>query len=344
MQMKVDDNISKIPVKSINSDLPDLPTKTIIIQEKAKTECDNFVKKIIHFCLMLIIAYFFTRIIFKNFRKLNINEIISLNNEISFPFNGLYVNISSNSYIGMVIQYSNKKKIFRNYSVADKLFIDVKSYLNVSKIILEDEFDDYLEFFFVILKSNLKYLTADDRIQIFNGIYTLNMSEGNLENIKVNRFNRTKIFYIKEELNNALKNNMPRKYQYYVRSHSIKTLNEEYNFSVIDDNANIRELPMEFKANDSYVYFVVIFSKKLFYDKFEIVGDSFWNIFISYFGTVAAIYEFIIPLIIFLFHKLRLTLRDVKDKNQKEKKLLKDNESVPKTVNELNDINSEIIS
>ena len=143
--MKVDDNISKIPVKSINSDSP---TKTIIIQEKAKTECDNFVKKIIHFCLMLIIAYFFTRIIFKNFRKLNINEIISLNNEISFPFNGLYVNISSNSYIGMVIQYSNKKKIYRNSSIADKLFIDVKSYLNVSKIILEDEFDDYLEFFF----------------------------------------------------------------------------------------------------------------------------------------------------------------------------------------------------
>ena len=344
MQMKVDDNISKIPVKSINSDLPDLPTKTIIIQEKAKNECDNFVEKIINFFFVLIIAYFFTRIIFKNFRKLNINEIISLNNEISFPFNGLYVNISSNSYIGMVIQYSNKKKIFRNYSVADKLFIDVKSYLNVSKIILEDEFDDYLEFFFVILKSNLKYLTADDRIQIFNGIYTLNMSEGNLENIKVNRFNRTKIFYIKEELNNALKNNMPRKYQYYVRSHSIKTLNEEYNFSVIDDNANIRELPVELESNSSYVYFVVIFSKKLFYDKFEIVGDSLGNIFISYFGTVAAIYEFILPLIIFLFHKLRLTLRDVKDKNQKEKKLLKDNESVPKTVNELNDINSEIIS
>ena len=344
MQMKVDDNISKIPVKSINSDLPDLPTKTIIIQEKAKNECDNFVEKIIDFFFVLIIAYFFTRIIFKNFRKLNINEIISLNNEISFPFNGLYVNISSNSFIGINIKYSNKKKIYRNYSVADKLFIDVKSYLNVSKIILEDEFDDYLEFFFVILKSNLKYLTADDRIQIFNGIYTLNMSEGNLENIKVNRFNRTKIFYIKEELNNALKNNMPRKYQYYVRSHSIKTLNEEYNFSVIDDNANIRELPVELESNSSYVYFVVIFSKKLFYDKFEIVGDSFGNIFISYFGTVAAIYEFIIPLIIFLFHKLRLTLRDVKDKNQKEKKLLKDNESVPKTVNELNDINSEVIS
>ena len=342
--MKVDDNISKIPVKSINSDLPDLPTKTIIIQEKAKNECDNFVEKIIDFFFVLIIAYFFARIIFKNFRKLNINEIISLNNEISFPFNGLYVNISSNYKIGMVIQYSNKKKIYRNSSVADKLFIDVKSYLNVSKIILEDEFDDYLEFFFVILKSNLKYLTADDRIQIFNGIYTLNMSEGNLENIKVNRFNRTKIFYIKEELNNALKNNMPRKYQYYVRSHSIKTLNEEYNFSVIDDNANIRELPVELESNSSYVYFVVIFSKKLFYDKFEIVGDSLGNIFISYFGTVAAIYEFILPLIIFLFHKLRLTLRDVKDKNQKEKKLLKDNESVPKTVNELNDIKSEVIS
>lgn len=140
MQMKVDDNISKIPVKSINSDLPDLPTKTIIIQEKAKNECDNFVEKIIDFFFVLIIAYFFTRIIFKNFRKLNINEIISLNNEISFPFNGLYVNISSNSKIGMVIQYSNKKKIYRNSSVADKLFIDVKSYLNVSKIILEDEF------------------------------------------------------------------------------------------------------------------------------------------------------------------------------------------------------------
>ena len=170
------------------------------------------------------------------------------------------------------------------------------------------------------------------------------MSEGNLKNIKVNRFNRTKIFYIKEELNNALKINMPRKYQYYVRSHSIKTLNAEYNFSALDDNENIREFPIEFKTNDSVVYFAVIFSKKLFYDKFEIVGDSFENIFISYFGTVAAIYEFIIPLAIFLFQKLRLTLKDDKDENQNEKKLLKDNESVPKTVNELNDINPEVIS
>ena len=64
MQMKVDDNISKIPVKSINSDLPDLPTKTIIIQEKAKNECDNFVEKIINFffcanyCLLLYKNYF----------------------------------------------------------------------------------------------------------------------------------------------------------------------------------------------------------------------------------------------------------------------------------------------
>ena len=335
MELKVNNNISKIPGGSSNTE---------IIQEKAKTECDNFVNKIIHFCFMLFFAFINAKIIFKYFRKLNINEIISLNNEISFPFNGLYVNISSSSYIGMVIQYSNKKKIYNYSNVATQLFIDVKKYLNVSQIILEDESDDYLDFFFVILKPNLEYLTDKDRIEILNGIYTLNMSEGNLEDIKVTRFNRTKVFYIKEELNNALKINMPRKYQYYVRSHSIKTLNEEYNFSVIDDNANIRELPVELESNSSYVYFVVIFSKKLFYDKFEIVGDSFWNIFISYFGTVAAIYEFIIPLIIFLFHKLRLTLRDVKDKNQKEKKLLKDNESVPKTVNELNDINSEVIS
>ena len=101
------------------------------------------------------------------------------------------------------------------------------------------------------------------------------MSEGNLEDIKVNRLNRTKVFYIKEELNNALKINMLRKYQYYVRSHSIKTLNEEYNFSVLDDNENIRDFPLEFEENNSLFSFVVIFSKKIFYDKFEIVGILF---------------------------------------------------------------------
>ena len=35
MEIKVNDNISKNPVKSTNSD----------IQEKAKIECDNFLKK-----------------------------------------------------------------------------------------------------------------------------------------------------------------------------------------------------------------------------------------------------------------------------------------------------------
>jgi len=224
---------------------------------------------------MLIFAYINAKIIFKYFRKLNINEIISLNNEISFPFNGLYVNISSNSFIGMNIKYKNKNKLYSHSSLEDKQFIDVKSYLNVSEIILEDEFDDYLLFFFVFSKSNSKNLTVEDKIQIFNGIYTLNMSEGNLEDIKVNRLNRTKVFYIKEELNNALKINMLRKYQYYVRSHSIKTLNEEYNFSVLDDNENIRDFPLEFEENNSLFSFVVIFSKKIFYDKFEIVGILF---------------------------------------------------------------------
>ena len=330
MEIKVNDNISKNPVKSTNSD----------IQEKAKIECDNFVKKIIHFCFMLIFAYINAKIIFKYFRKLNINEIISLNNEISFPFNGLYVNISSNSFIGMNIKYKNKNKLYSHSSFADKQFIDVKSYLNVSEIILEDEFDDYLLFFFVFSKSNSKNLTVEDKIQIFNGIYTLNMSEGNLEDIKVNRLNRTKVFYIKEELNNALKINMLRKYQYYVRSHSIKTLNEEYNFSVLDDHENIRDFPLEFEENNSLFSFVVIFSKKIYYDKFEIVGDSFWHIYLSFFGTVAAIYEFVIPFIIFLYHKLRLLLREVKNEKQEEKELLKDNELVPKPVIELNDKNS----
>ena len=331
MELKVNNNISKIPGGSSNTE---------IIQEKAKTECDNFVNKIKHFCFMLFFAFINAKIIFKYFRKLNINEIISLNNEISFPFNSLYVNISSSSYIGMVIQYSNKKKIYNYSYVAKQLFIDVKKYLNVSQIILEDESDDYLEFFFLFKKPNLKYLTNKDRIEILNGIYTLNMSEGNLEDIKVTRFNRKKVFYIKEELNNALKINMPRKYQYYVRSHSIKTLNEEYNFSILDDNENIREFPVEFERNSSFVYFEVIFSKKVFYDKFEIVGDSFWNIYLSFFGTVAAIYEFVIPFIIFLYHKLRLLLREVKNEKQEEKELLKDNELVPKPVIELNDKNS----
>ena len=207
--------------------------------------------------------------------------------------------------------------------------------LNVSEIILENESEDSLIFIFYISQLN-KY----GSVCIRNGIYTGNMSEGNNKDIKINKFYREKSFMIEEEFNYTFKYNISRIYQYYVRSHSIKTLNEEYHFSVIDDNENIRSLPFEVKPKTSIYYFAVILKKKTFYDSLEVVGESRFDIWWDSFGTITSIYEFIIPLFICCFHKLRLSLRE---ENPKDKKLLRDNESIQKTIREMNDINSDII-
>ena len=326
MKIKENNNISKTSEKI---------TSTNIIKEKSKSEWEDFSTKVKNFLVVVVLSILYTYMNYEYFRKLSVSEIISLNNQISFPFKDLYINITNKYGIeGTRIIYIKKNEIVRT-SFVDEQFIDVKSVLNVSEIILEHEFKDSLIFIFFI--SKLKHYGYVD---IINGIYTGNMSEGNNKDIEINKFDRVKSFMIEEEFNYTFKYNVSRIYQYYVRSHSIKTLNEEYNFSVIDDNENIRSLPFEVKPKTSIYYFAVILKKKTFYDSLEVVGESWFDIWWDSFGTITSIYEFIIPLLIYCFHKLRLSLRE---ENPKDKKLLRDNESTPKTIREMNDINSDII-
>ena len=326
MKIKENNNITKTSDKI---------TSTNIIKEKSKSEWEDFCTKLKNFLVVFALSILYTYMNYEYFRKLSVSEIISLNNQISFPFKELYINISNkNGIIGTGIIYRKKNKNERELFVKEQ-HIDVKSVLNVSEIILEDESEDSLIFIFFISQLN-KY----GSVCIRNGIYTGNMSEGNNKDIKINKYYREKFFMIEEEFNYTFKYNISRIYQYYVRSHSIKTLNEEYHFSVIDDNENIRSLPFEVKPKTSIYYFAVILKKKTFYDSLEVVGESRFDIWWDSFGTITSIYEFIIPLFIFCFHKLRLSLRE---ENPKDKKLLRDNESTPKTIREMNDINSDII-
>ena len=329
MKIKENNNISKTSEKI---------TSTNIIKEKSKSEWEDFCTKLKNFLVVFALSILYTYMNYEYFRKLSVSEIISLNNQISFPFKELYINISNkNGIIGTGIIYIKKNEIVRRLFV-DEQFIDVKSVLNVSEIILEDESEDSLIFIFFISQLN-KY----GSVCIRNGIYTGNMSEGNNKDIKINKFYREKSFMIEEEFNYTFKYNISRIYQYYVRSHSIKTLNEEYHFSVIDDNENIRSLPYEvkpIKPKTSIYYFAVILKKKIFYDSLEVVGESRFDIWWDSFGTITSFYVFIIPFFICCFHKLRLSLRE---ENPKDKKLLRDNESIQKTIREMNDINSDII-
>ena len=330
MLNKEKDNISKIQIA----------TDTVIIEKESEKEIEKLIKKSRHFFGAFIISAIYTYIIYKFFRKLSVSEIISLNNKVSFPLKDLYINITSKpGIIGTLIIYiKNNQKMKQEY-LYKQSFINVSSVLNDSEIILEDEFEDYL--LFVFYGSSPAVIEDSDSVALINGIYSINMTEGDNKNVQIKQYYRRKIFNIKKECSYASKDNGPRIYEYYVRSHSIKTLNEEYNFPVIDDYGNnFFDLSLNYNQSFIYIYFGIQLKKKIFLDSFEIIGESWLKIWWNSLGTIVAIFEFILPLLVYWFDLLRLSLRGT---NPKNKELLKDNESMPKTINEMNDINQDIM-
>ena len=330
MLNKEKDNISKIQKT----------TDTVTIENESKKEIKKLIKNSLHFFGAFIISLIYTYIIYKFFRKLSVSEIISLNNNVSFPLKDLYINITSKpGIIGTHIIYIKKNQKMKHVFLGKQSFINVSSELNDSEIILEDEFEDYLVFAFY--GSSPAVIEDSISVVLINGIYTINMTEGDNKNVQINKYYRQKIFNIKKECSYASKDNGPRIYEYYVRSHSIKTLNEEYNFPVIDDYGNnFFDLSLNYNQSFIYIYLGIQLKKKIFLDSFEIIGESCFNIWWNSLGTIVAIFEFILPLLVYWFDLLRLSLRAT---NPKNKKLLKDNESMPKTINEMNDINQDIM-
>ena len=325
MLNKEKDNISKI------QKAPD----TVIIEIESEKKKTKLIKKSLHFLGAFIISLIYTYIIYKFLRKLSVSEIISLNNNVSFPLKDLYIAITSKpGIIRTQIIYIKKNQKMKEVFLGKQSFINVSSALNDSEIILEDEFEDYL--WFAFYGSSPAVIEDSDSVVLINGIYTINMTEGDNKNVQINKYYRQKIFNIKKECSYASKDNVPRIYEYYVRSHSIKTLDEEYNFPVIDDYGNnFIDLSLNHNQSPTHPYFGIILRKKIFFNSFEI---SCFNIWWNSLGTIVAIFEFTLLLLVYLFD--RLSLRGT---NPKNKKLLKDNESMPKTINEMNDINQDIM-
>ena len=119
-------------------------------------------------------------------------------------------------------------------------------------------------------------------------------------------------------------------YQYNIHSYSIQTLEETYNFPVIDDNEKVRC----FYNFSNYYNFGIFFSKRDHLNEIKVTTDSFWKIAIIIMGTMASITEFFYPFILFVIDIIKMFRRQIK------KQPLKDNEiNVGNQNLELNEIN-----
>lgn len=274
------------------------------IEKRVKAFLDDFKDHCLHFALEFLLAWFITYLYYKYFRQLSINEIISLNNDTSFPFINLKVTLTNNHTIITKMHYKKKSEIISQKFVINKTEIDVKSELNIKNLILEDEDEDELAIYFGYNEG-----FNEEIIELQNEIYSFNMYENNFKVIKQTR---KKKFYVDEEFYFSTMKKEPRIFQYYARSHSIKTLDKTYNFSVIDDNYNIRPFPKDILRADSPFLFAIILKKKKFLNSLEVIGDSILKIYFNLFGTIVAFYEFFLPFFCSLCCRMRLSLKHYK--------------------------------
>jgi len=258
-----------------------------------------------HFGISLVTTIIIAFVYYNYFNSPSSNELISLNNDASFPFINLKIKINDNNQVRVVIVYENKNsKIKKEKQIINKDYIDIKKELNIGKLMIEDEDNDYLSIYFCLSGENNTY----GNIELENEIYSFSMIENNFE---VKKQIRTKKFDIEEEAFFSSNKKEARVYQYYIRSHSIKTPDDIYNFSVIDDNYNIRPIPMEIKnsAPKDFI-FGIILKKKKFLNTVKIFGESFFGIIWNSLGTVTAIMEFIILSFKLLINKCRFSCKD----------------------------------
>jgi len=116
----------------------------------------------------------------------------------------------------------------------------------------------------------------------------------------IKKQNRAKLYNIKEELYYYNKTKEPRCYQYYIHSHSIKSFDKTYEFPVIDDHYNNIPTPLELLELKDFLKFTIILKKKKLLNRIEILGESKEVIFMNFFGTIAAIFEFLLPFIFYI--------------------------------------------
>ena len=304
------------------------PGSSGYIEKRVKDFWDDFKDRCLHFLLESLLAFAIAYLYYRYLRQISINEIISLNNDASFPFINLKVSLTNNHTIMTKITYIKKSKIIKEKFIINKTEIDVKSELNITNLILEDEDEDELNIFFGYNEG-----FKEEIIELQNEIYSFDMHENDF---KVKKQTRKKKFYVDEEFYFSSMKKEPRIFEYYVRSHSIKTLDKTYNFSVIDDNYNLRPFPKDFLRSDSPFLFDIKLKKKKFLNSLEVISDSFLKIYFNLFGTIVAYYEFFIPLFCYCGCRIRLSLR--KRNHQMEQNLTQNESSHQKNDLELNNI------
>ena len=206
---------------------------------------------------------------------------------------------------------------------------ELKAY-NISKLILNKEFKDFLSIFFKV-NENLDNLPDESGyITIINKIYSLNNS-GN--NISVDTLFRYKRFDIYDEVNSLLDKKKFKRYQYDIHSYSIQILDEPpYNFPIIDDNERVR-----YFYNKTDYNFGFYFSKRNHLNTIKVTTEPFFKKAFDVIGSIALVTEIIIPFLFYLKDEIRIKMCCF---NIKKKDGLKDNEiDVGNQNRELNEIN-----
>ena len=291
---------------------------------RAKEECKEGILYLIKFLIEAFLAIGYTWY----FRTLNISETVSLSSNVSFPFQRLEIFINSNLNITTRIKYNNYKEIILN-----KKFINITEELkayNISNLILNKEFEDFLSISFKV-NENLDNLPEESgNIKIKNKIYSLNNSRNN---ISVDTWLRSKIFYIYDEVNSLLDKKKFKRYQYDIHSYSIQKLDEPpYNFPIIDDNERVRYFYNKIDYN-----FGFYFSKRNHLNTIKVTTEPFFKKAFDVIGSIALVTEIIIPFLFYLKDKIRIKMCCF---TTKKKDGLKDNEiDVGNQNRELNEIN-----
>ena len=269
-----------------------IPTTESLLKNRAKDNCkdgkNNAIKFLFEVFLALTYAYLRTQC--ESFRKIYISEMHSFSNDISFPFQELLIIIKSKFEIRVetMISYNN---VVINSSEKIINITDEFKKKNVSNLILNKEYNDFIAIFFKING------TLNDRecgqISIYYKMFVLNNTDNNIE---VDTLYKPLHFEIYNELASYQDNKKFKTYLYNVHSYSIQALNETYNFPMIDEHEKYRY----FYDVPNFYNFGVYLSKKNYLNTLKVTTDSFKEIAFISFGSIGIIFELIFPFILLL--------------------------------------------
>ena len=184
---------------------------------------------------------------------------------------------------------------------------------NVSNLILNKE---YVDFILILFKINGNLDSREcGNIKIFNKMFSLNNTDNNIE---VDIMYKPLYFDIFNELASYQENTKFKRYQYDVHSYSIQTLNETYNFPIIDEHEKIRYF---YKAPADFYQFGAYLSKINYLNSIKVSTDSFKEIAFNSLGTMCIIIRLIYPFILLLKDIIKFYCCEIK-----KRKPLKENE------------------